>query len=998
MKAKFNGILALFMALIVHVSYAQEKTISGTVSDESGPLPGVSVLIKGTSTGTETDFNGKYTIKAKSGDVLVFSFLGMKTAERTVRNSNTINVTLQSDDNVLDEVVVVGFGTQSKRKLTDNVVKIKAEDLADIPTPNVLNSIAGRATGVQVRQTNGKVEGGLTFRIRGQSSIGAGTNPLYVLDGVPLINNNESSNGAPTNPLLTLNPNEIESIDILKDASSAAIYGARGANGVVIITTKKGREGRARFSIDISNGVSEASNKRDWLNAREYVELFLESGANSPFGNLTGFVEGRFDRYSNNTDWRNAAVDTDWQDIALRRGHTRDIGFSVTGGTAKTSYFFSTSYNNTKGIVLGNALERLGTRVNVSHQINDRLKLGSNLSFSRVAIDRIANDNQFVTPLQAIAQAPISPAYDANGEPFTNTVYANFLLEDKYGKYKTIVRRVTGTLTGEYKILPYLKFNSNFGYDLFTQTEDQFRGRRTPFQSTNGQAFASNVDTESYNFSNYFTFDKQFGEDHDLNVILGTEFNRSDRRRTSVTGTQFPEEGFQSISSAASITAGTGTFTTSTFMSYFVRGTYSLKDKYLFKASFRRDGSSRFGKANRYGNFSSFSAGWILSKESFLENSELISFLKLRGSYGTLGNAEIGNFSSLNLFGAVSYNKLPGIAQTQAGDRSLKWESSNQFDLGVEFALLNNKISGEFTYYNKDTRDLLFARTLPGSSGVTTITQNIGQLTNNGIEFTITSKNWETENFSWSTSINLGQNKNVVESLPNGNADQISGRNILRKGEAVNSYFLIEYAGVDPANGDALYYRNTNNNGVIDRSTTNNPNQATRIIAGNPNPEWVGGLTNTITYKDFDFTFTFGGEWGASIYNSGGRFQSANADWFDNQTADQLRRWRNPGDVTDVPQARLAGGNGTAHSTRYLEEADFIRLRNLTVGYTIPKKIISKAGLERVRLYFSGLNLFTFTDYTGYDPESRSDAGGIGQVFYSAPAARTYSIGVNIGF
>ena len=982
---------------MVQFTFAQEKTISGIVSDETGPLPGVSVLIKGTTSGTETDFDGKYSIEANTGDVLVFSFVGMTSQEKTVGTSNTINVVLEAD-NVLSEVVVIGYGTQSKRNVTGNIAKISSDDITGIPTPSVLNGIAGKAAGVQISQTNGKIEGGLNFRIRGQASISAGTDPLYVLDGIPMVNSNESNNGSPTNPLLTLTPNEIESIDILKDAASAAIYGARGANGVVIITTKRGKDGKAVFSLNFSTGVSQAANRRDWLNAAEYIELFTESAQRSPFGDLSGpggFLEGRFDRYSNGTDWRNLEVDTDWEDITFQDGHTRDADFSMSGGNAKTSYFFSGAYNDTKGILLGNNLERVTSRINASHKLTDKFKVGMNLNFSRVEIDRVANDNSFLTPLQAIAQAPISPAFLDNGDPNPNTLYANFLLEAKHSYYNTVIRRVTGKTYGEYAFTPWLKFNTDFAYDLYTQQEDQFRGRLAPFQSTNGQAFASNTNSENFIISNYLTFNKTFKEEHDVNLVVGTELNKSKRRDVSVTGQQFPTDDFQTVNSAAEITAGEGNFTAYSFVSYFARATYAYKDKYLLTANIRRDGSSRFGNAVQFGTFKAFSAGWIISDEDFLADSETFSFLKLRGSWGEVGNAEIGNFASRGLFQGVSYNQRPGIAPTQAGNDNLSWESSTQTDFGLEFGLFNNRISGDISLYNKNTEGLLFNQPLPPTSGAATITRNIGELENKGIEFTLTTKNIKTENFSWTTNFNISKNDNEIKSLPDGN-DVITGRNILREGEPVNAFFLIEYAGVDPANGDALYNLNDGSGG-----TTNDPNAASRIAAGNPFAEVLVGLTNTIVYKNFDLSFTFQGEWGASIYNGGGRFQSANADFFDNQSSDQLRRWQNPGDITDVPEARLFGSNGTAHSTRYLEDGDFIRLRNATLGYNLPKSAIEKVGLSKVRVYLSGFNLLTITDFTGYDPESRRDTAGTltpGQTFYSAPAARTISLGVNLSF
>ncbi|MCX2679441.1 TonB-dependent receptor [Galbibacter sp. EGI 63066] len=1002
MRSKITWLLTLFSVLVMQFSFAQEKTVTGNVTDQDGlPLPGANVVVKGAGTGTQTDFDGNYAINAESGQTLVFSYLGMVSVEEIVGSNNTISVQLSEDAQALDEVVVVGYGTQSKRKLTDNIAKLTASDIDEVPTPGLQNSLSGKAAGVQVTQTNGKIESGVSIRIRGVSSIGAGAEPLYVLDGVPLINDNESNNGSPTNPLLTLSSNEIESIDILKDASASAVYGSRGANGVVLITTKRGKQGKGTLSINLSQGFSRPTNKREFLNASEYVELLTEAAVNS-MGQEDGtaYIESFFDTYSAGTDWRNNEVDTDWQSLAFQNGYTTDADVSMSGGNEKTTYFFSGSYNNTDGIVKGNELERITSRINVTHKLSDKFTAGANLSFSRTDIDRIANDNAFVTPLQAIAQAPISPAFLDNGDPNPDTIYANFLLQDRHAYYNTVIRRVTGRAFGEYQFLPFLKFNSDFGYDLYYQTEDSFTGRLAPFQSTNGEAYASSLGTESYVFSNYFTFYKNINNTHDIEVVAGTEFNKTNRRFQSVTGIEFPTDDFQTIDSAAEITAGSGSTSGNRFVSYFARATYSFLDKYLIKASIRHDGSSRFGRNVQFGTFSAFSAGWIISEEEFLQNSEVLSFLKLRASWGETGNANIGNFASRGLFGGTSYNQRPGISPSQAENSLLTWENVTQTDFGIEYGFLNNRISGEIDYYIKESDGLIFDTPLPGTSGQSSIQKNIGLMENKGVELVLNTKNVLTENFKWNTSINIAKNDNQVKSLPNEGADIITGRSILREGQPISAFYLLEYAGVDPENGDALFYTNTENaDGSLSKETTNDSNQASRIIAGKPYAEWIGGLTNTITYKGIDFSFTFQGEWGASIYNGGGIYQTANGDYFDNQTRDQMRRWQNPGDITDVPQARLFGGNGVTHSTRYLQESDFIRLRNLTLGYTLPEQTIEKMGLSKLRVYFTGLNLLTFTDYDGYDPEARSDAGsGAGVDFYSAPAASTYSIGVNINF
>ncbi len=995
---KKNLILSLSIILMAFSGFAQ-KTLTGTVVDEAGlPLPGATVVEQGTTNGTTTDFDGNFTISVADGSILEVSYIGYTSIEVNSSSDNLTIILLAGNE--LDEIVITGYTTQTKRTLTDNIATVNSDDIAGVPTPNLINTLAGKVAGVQISQTNCKVESGFQFRIRGQSSVSAGTQPLYVLDGIPLIVNNESNNGAPTNPLITLNPAEIESIDILKDASAASIYGSRGANGVVLITTKQGKEGKAKFNVSVSNGFSSKSNSRDWMNAAEYVEIFTEAAQNGfdyggwP-GNGAAYATGRFDRYSDGT-WQAGTYDTNWEDIALVDGYTRDANISMSGGNGKTSYFYSLSNNDTKGIVRGNELNKISARVNVSHKLTKNFKVGMNIGFNRTEIDRVSNDNSFTTPLQAIAQSPISPAFIGD-EPYAGTVYVNFLLQDKYGSYKTIIRRNTGKFYGDLTILPNLTFTSSLAYDLFTQSEDQFNGSLTPFQSTNGEAYGSNATTENYIVTNLINYTKDFGQDHNMTLTIGTELNKSKRRFTSVTGQQFPTDDFQTVSSAAEVTAGSGTFTAYSFVSYFSRATYSYKDRYLFKAGLRRDGSSRFGTDVRFGTFPSASAGWILSEEDFLRDNSLISFLKLRGSWGEVGNAEIGNFASRGLFGGVSYNQRPGIAPTQAENASLSWETSSQIDISAQFGLLDDRISGELTYYVKDTDNLLFDEPIPTSSGASSLTKNIGAVKNSGFEFIISTKNIVNQDFSWNTDFNFGKNENKVVSLPNGE-DSVSGRNILRVGSPINSFYLLEYAGVDPANGDALYFTNTETNGVFSKTTTNDTGEAERRVMGNPFPEILVGLSNTVTYKNFDLNIIFQGEWGASIYNGGGRFQSANGDWFDNQTRDQLARWQKPGDITNIPQARLGWSNGTGHSSRYLEEADFIRLRNVTLGYNFQQSTISKLGLSDARLYVSGLNLLTITDYTGYDPESRSDAGGVGQVFYSAPAASTMSVGLNISF
>jgi len=991
------------MMLFTGLVHSQE--VSGTVSDSEGILPGATIMVKGTTRGVQTNVDGKFSIKDVGANaVLVFSFIGLKSQEISVVGRSTINVILVQDLSQLSEVVVIGFGKQSKRKVTDNMATISSDQINQIPVANVQGALVGKAAGVQITQINGKVEGGVKMRIRGIASISSSQEPLYVIDGMPMINDDESTTSAPINPLISLNPNDIESIQILKDASSAAIYGARGTNGVVLITTKQGKSGKTKISLNTSGGWSQATHKMKWLNTAQYVELFTEASANTWGAADLWLTEagGVFDQQSNGKNWRTNEVDTNWQDLALVKGSVQDHTFSVSGGDAKTLFFVSGGYNNTQGIVRGNNMDRYSYRGNLDHKISDKLRVGLNTSLSKTKISRIGTDNSFATPLQGIAQSPLSPAYLDDGKTPNNqsTIYYNFLMQEYNGSWDLNIFRTLMNSYVEYKIAPSLSFRTDLGYDNNNQTEEYFAGSLTESASTSGFADANAVQSDKYTISNYFTYTKTFKEIYDLEFVGGMSFEESSRKRQYVAGTGFPSDDLQTVESASEITAGSSSRTKYNFLSYFGRATFSILDKYLFKGSLRYDGSSRFGASNRYGLFPAASVGWIISEEAVFKESTTINLLKLRASFGQTGNAGIGNFASLGLFDGSAYNKLSAINPLQLPNDDLKWEKTNQVDAGLDFAFLNNRISGEIDYYVKKTNDLLLNEPLPGTSGWNSITRNVGSMSNKGFEFVLNSTNLKSANFLWKTSLNLSTLDNKVVSLPGG--DIVAERNIVREGETISSFYLVQYAGVDAANGDALFYRNTQNpDGTLNKTTTNNYNEAVRVISGNPYPSFMSGLTNTISLYNFDFSFTFQGEWGASMYNEGGKFQSGNARYEDNQTIDQLNRWQNPGDITTVPQARMYTTNGQQASTRYLEKANFIRLRNLSLGYTFSKTLTQKLAVDRVRLYLTGVNLLTFTKYTGYDPESSYDNNGNSNIqkgiaFYSAPPAKTLTIGLNI--
>jgi TonB-linked SusC/RagA family outer membrane protein len=547
-----------------------------------------------------------------------------------------------------------------------------------------------------------------------------------------------------------------------------------------------------------------------------------------------------------------------------------------------------------------------------------------------------------------------------------------------------------------------LYLRTEFGYDFTNQLEERFFGSLTQEASTNGFGDALDDKEENFVFNNFlqYQYDR---EKWRLEATLGMAYEELLVKSVFVEGRDFPSDQLRKLASAGEITDGGTLEQRVSLVSYFARANATLFDRWLLKASIRVDGSSRFGADSKYGTFPAASLGWLASNESFLKDSKAISNLKLRASWGITGNANTNPFASRTEFNTTIYDREAGFFLDRLGDPELSWEKTEQFNIGLDFGIFNNRLNTSIDYYNKYTDGLLNEVPIPASNGIRSVVRNIAEIQNTGFEWVLDATNISTENFSWNTALNLAFNTNEVKVLPDG-ADISRGTRIVREGETVASFYLVEYAGVDPENGDALFYLNTElPDGSLDRSTTNDFNAASRRILGNPFPDVIGGLTNSFRYRGIDFSFTFQGEWGAQLYNGGGIFQSTNADFFDNQTRDQLNRWQQPGDITNVPQARLFAGNGSQRSSRYLEDGDFIRLRNLTLGYTLPIDITERIGMDRIRFYFTGVNLLTITDYTGWDPESTADytqlnSASSGFVFYSPPQARTLTFGINVDF
>ena len=1027
----------LFLSLSV---FAQSKEAAGKVTDarDGSPLSGVTVSVKNSNASTVTAADGtfKITVPASSNS-LTFTYVGYQVAE--VPYSTEINVRLQVGEKSLNEVIVVGYGTRTRREVTGSVAKVSAKEIANTPATSFESALQGRAAGVFVEQENGKVGQGIKVRIRGASSVSASNEPLYVLDGIPVITANLSSNGAVTNPLADINMNDIESIEVLKDASAAAIYGSRASNGVVLITTKRGRSGKSKIEVGFFTGSQKPTRHRKFMNSEQYVNYFQDASVrrgkyryriDKDYWDSEGVTEqdlidqgvaafeSRMDLLSgDNQDWKTYKTNTNWEDQAFQKAPINQVDLSISGGNDKTTFYMAGQALDQRGIIVRNGFKRYSGRLNLAQKVRDWLNVGMNMSYARSLNERVSNDNAFSTPIQIVALTPTTPVIDPRtgllaGEldPATGSpsdifpLYYNPLLSVKGATYNTLVYRTLGNVYGEAKIARGLSFRSEFGIDQLNQTEEAYYGPITVRNTSapKGSGFYNADAVQNYTTNNFFKYNTTFGEDHDFDAVAGMSFQEQKTMNSFAEAEQFPSEAYKKLSAASSKTDASTSESQFSFLSYFARANYKFKDRYLLALSGRYDGSSRFGKNSRWGFFPAASAGWIVSEEKFFENVKPVSFLKLKASYGLTGNAEIGNFPSRGLWsGTAAYGGVPGQVPSQLANPDLKWETSTGFDAGFEIGVLNNRVSLEFDYYIRKTKDLLLTVNVPGTSGFRTQFRNVGNLENKGFEIALNTENIVSKNFRWSTNFNFSVNRNKITNLQG----QVLGSDYNRamEGEALGVFVSREFAGADPANGDALYIKNTKkSDGTRDRSTTNDYNEAEEVVIGNPNPDFIFGFRNLVTYKGLELDLLLQGVQGNDIYDGGGQYYSASgSNGYDNQTLDQLNAWKNPGDVTMVPEARRGMANGTDPSSRYLLDGSYVRVKTLSLAYTIPSRITTRWNIDRLRVYVRGQNIFTFTNYKGWDPEVNADyqSSNINQGvdFYSAPQIKSLVFGINIG-
>lgn len=965
-----TNLLLLMFTFCISSLWAQTIPISGTVTSAADkmPMPGVTVQLKGTQKGSITDINGNYKLEVPAKAILVFSFVGMKLQEVPVEGRKQIDVVMDEERVDLGEVVVVGYSTSSKKLISGSISTVNEKELENLPIRTIDGVLQGKAAGVSVNQNSGTPGGRNAIKMRGGSSINASNQPLIVVDGVPTITGSFGQigySGQEIDAMSDLNPNDIESFTILKDASATAIYGARASNGVILITTKKGNSQRTNVNLSTSYGWQTMPAERipHLMNAAQWNEY-------------------------KGTDVK--GIDTDWMKEILQVAPTSNTELSVSSGNDKTRLFISGNLYSQDGTVKSTSFNRYSGRINVDHKLLPDLTIGGGVSMTYSVNYRVEGDQTLYGPLpNALSIPAIYPVYNADGSYNEDGPYANPLAIINETKNVAYTNRNNGNIYVEYKFLDGFTFNTKWSADIYNLREHEYdpittaQGKKYNGLGIEGTTYVSNLVG-----SNVLQYVKTVNKVHNFEAMAGFSFEKYARRTTYIEATNFPNENFQYINSAGTIRAASASALDRGMTSYFGQFKYNFMYKYIFTLTARADGSSKFGSNNRFGYFPAGSFAWRLTEEPFMKNIPVISDLKIRTSFGLTGNDGIGDFASLGLYkGGYNYSQQSGIQPTQLPNPNLKWETTRQMGLGIDLGLLKDRISIVADIYYNKTSDLLLARPIPLSSGFSSITSNIGDMENKGVEFVLNTVNVQGD-FTWNTSLNFSANRNKVLKLFNGQpiTDQGRGNNWVMEGEPIGVFVGYNFLGIDPTTGKEVY-EDLNGDGVI---TTDD-----RKITGNPNPDFTLGLTNTFAYKGFDFSFFLHGVFGNDVYNGTWMYLQAPTD-LDQQTTAVLQAWKKPGDVTDIP--RITDG---LKSSRFIENGSFLRIKNVTLGYTLSKDLLKKLWLKSARIYVSGQNLYTFTAYTGMDPEVNyysTDNIIMGTDFFTYPQSRTILVGLNIGF
>lgn len=976
------------LIFVLPLAISAQQFIVGTVSDENGlPLPGATVLIQNTDRGTNTDFDGNYQIFANKDDVLVFSFVGMISQTISIASSTQIDVTLQVSNNILDEIIVTGYGSRRKGSITGSAESMDVDIVSAAPRAAFQESLQGNLAGVHVVSFSGQPGENPNVRIRGVGSFDSAS-PLYVIDGL------QTTSGS---FISSLNPNDIESISVLRDAAATSIYGVRGANGVIVIETKSGNSSAVSVTYDVQSGVSSASVAKRFkpLNTSEFGELLVE-------GVLNASIEDNPEdalTYLTNLGF-NPEISTDWYDVITRDALYQQHNLSISGGSERTRVYVSGGYYNQNGVVLASQFERMNSRINLEHDLNDRLTTGVSVSYNKTISKLRRDSGGFANPVRSIYRlrpdfAPINDDGTYNFE--FNDTHNPIALADE--EIRTNITHVLlGSANVSYKISNGLYFESLI--NMNQQFVDNFL--RLPSGFGDGRPTGEGRQDSDFLFywlfRNMLTYEKEWGK-HNLTTFAGYEFQKTRNKTTEIEVENIPDGLVDLNNATVPVTADTRRVK-SGLNSGFINAEYSYDDRFLLSGSIRRDGSSEFSDENKYGIFWSVGVGWNLGNESFMRGHSVFNDLRFRASYGANGN-DPNVRGVFNLFRINNYNESPGLIFSTLGNSDLQWEKNKPLNIGLDYALFNHRISGNIDWYKRVTSDLLRNRPVSATNGATSIGENIGEMENTGVEVSLTTRNIvsKTNGFEWTTNINFSFNKNKVTQLDRENKPVEFSSTIIAVGEDIETFYLPVYAGVDPANGNALWYTDGSRSEV-----TSVFNDAEQAIIGKATPDFYGGIQNRFTYKNFSLDVHVYTTWGGLVYDTWGRFTNSDGSRRLSTTGNVSRgtyerRWQRPGDLTDVPKfvyGNSQSGSSSQASSRFIYDGSYIRLRDVTLGYQFSNELIESLKISSARLYLQGSNLLTYIhdDRIERDPE----AGFSGVLRQEIPISKTFYIGLELTF
>ncbi|MBE7174287.1 MAG: TonB-dependent receptor [Williamsia sp.] len=1005
----FAGALCLCMQ-----AFAQSRPITGRVVDEGGnPIAHATIQIKGAKSGTSSASDGSFTLTVPADvEALVVSSVSFTPQElRLGKNTSFVTAQLKAATGSLSEVVVVGYGTQRKSENTAAVAKVGGEKVANIPFTSVDQPLQGKVAGLQSVTSSGQPGANQQIRIRGVGSYTASSQPLFVIDGTQINSGDLSRNTSTTNVLANINPDDIESISVLKDAAATAIYGARGSNGVIVITTKRGKAGKTQFKFVAEAGQNRHGDIPDAgkpLRAKDWLSLYREGYANSyaashptdPYS--LALLKGDTAALT----YGDGTVDTDWLTLLTRAGTQQQYNISASGGDEKTKFYISGGYFKQAANVIGSDLTRYSAIINFDHAVSKKLSFSFNLqpTYSRQNTP-LQGSSYFANPVSEIFFArPTSNPYNADGSYNISTATKDFptlynpLYINAYDIRWLNNTSAYGKAEGKYNILDNLSFTSRMGLQMVYMEEFQYNNpNHGDGKAAKGRGYAYNERYFLYDWTNQVDYRANLTRNKDLVLNAKAGYEAISSKGYFVTGasTNYPTATLVDAANAATPTIGSNSGSDYTFASLFGNATISYKGKYVLSGNLRQDGSSRFPFSNQYGLFPSASIAWNASKEDFLSNSDLISDLKVRASYGSSGNAELGNYGWRQTFGyGLNYNGSPGGGFNNIGNRNLQWESSKQTDLGVDASFLQNRLSVTVDLYKKVIDHLIFSAPISYTTGFTSINENIGAMRNQGIEITINATPVRTRDFSWDLNFNFTANRNKITSIVPGQTQLINGQFLIKPGYDINTFYMREWAGVDPNNGDPLWYIDSSHKG-----TTNNYNAAQRTPTGKTStPKYYGGFSNTFTYKGLSLTADLYYNYGNYVLDSWAQYFYDEVSPAYGKYAINLTRWQKPGDITTVPKLVYNSSNNSAStSTRFLYRGDYIRLRNVSLGYTLPASLIKSLRLSNLNVYVRGTNLWThrYDKNIPFDPEQGINSNTTAlNVFYN----KSVTAGINLGF